>query len=66
MPDHDILVWGPAAEGEVLLSGKTLDIPGWVWTCSCGQSGVGYPTEAEAEDWAEVHERNASATGGPT
>jgi hypothetical protein len=52
---HDILVWGPAAEGEKTASGRTIEVPGWVWSCSCGQSGIGYPTEDDADHWAGIH-----------
>ncbi len=53
--DHDILVWGPASEGDVTLSGKRIELPGWVWTCSCGASSLGHPSEADAEDGADRH-----------
>lgn len=57
LPGHDILVWGPATEGETSSSGTVLPA-GWVWTCECGDSGTGYATEEAAETGAEAHERN--------
>jgi hypothetical protein len=50
----DVLVWGPAAEGEKTSQGRALPA-GWVWTCPCGQSGVGYVSEAAADDAALAH-----------
>lgn len=55
MSEHDMLVWGPAAEGEKTSQGERLELPGWVWTCSCGASGIGHSSENEAEERADVH-----------
>jgi hypothetical protein len=55
MVSHDVLVWGPAAEGERTSRGTVIAIPGWVWTCSCGQAGFGNESEVEAEYWADHH-----------
>jgi hypothetical protein len=52
---HHVLVWGPAAEGERTSTGRVLPA-GWVWSCSCGLSGVGFPSEDEAGDDSETHE----------
>lgn len=52
---HEILVWGPAAEGERSSSGRVLRA-GWVWTCSCGASNDGYLSEDDAEVAAGGHE----------
>lgn len=51
----DVLVWGPAAEGEKTSQGRVLP-PGWVWTCPCGASGVGYASEDAADDAALAHD----------
>jgi hypothetical protein len=51
---HDVLVWGPASEGEHTSQGRILP-RGWVWTCSCQRSGVGFPSEAAAEEASEDH-----------
>jgi D-glycero-D-manno-heptose 1,7-bisphosphate phosphatase len=52
---HDVLVWG-AQEGERTASGRVVPA-GWVWTCSCGELGVGHPSEDAASDAAEQHTR---------
>jgi hypothetical protein len=60
---HDILVWGPASEGERTASGQALAMPGWVWTCSCHSTGCGYVTEQEAEEFADRHLARAGSEG---
>jgi hypothetical protein len=53
-PRHDVLIWGPACEGERTSQGRVLPA-GWVWTCSCKQSGVGFVSEEAAELASEGH-----------
>jgi hypothetical protein len=53
----DILIWGPAEEGERTSAGRILPA-GWVWTCTCGQSGVGLPSEEMADHAAQFHDRS--------
>jgi hypothetical protein len=50
----DILVWGPAAEGEKTSLGRRLPA-GWVWTCGCGAYGAGHATETDADAAADNH-----------
>src|SRR4029453_15735698 len=45
----------PVAEGDRTISGGTYPMPGYGWSCTCGQSGYGYATEADAEEWCERH-----------
>lgn len=52
---HEPIVYGPVAEGERTISGGTYPMPGYGWSCTCGRSGFGYATEAEAEQWCEAH-----------
>lgn len=56
MSTHEILVWGPAAEGERTASGRRVRA-GWVWTCACGESFNGFPSEDAADAAAEAHEQ---------
>lgn len=51
---HDVLVWGPAAEGERSAQGRVLPA-GFVWSCSCGESGVGFPSEDAADADSDRH-----------
>lgn len=51
---HDVLVWGPAAEGEWSSQGRVLPA-GFVWSCSCGESGVGFPSEDAADADSDRH-----------
>lgn len=60
--EHQPIVYGPVKEGELSSSGKPYPMPGYGWSCTCGQSGFGYPTEDEADDWAERHV-NAAVSG---
>lgn len=53
--EHEVLIWGPASEGEKMSSGKLVPMQGWVWTCTCRQSGFGYLSEDDAANWADVH-----------
>lgn len=53
--DHDAYVWGPAEEGTPLRNGGSLYVPGWVWTCVCGQSQYGFLTQREAIDACANH-----------
>lgn len=52
--EHQIVVWGPASEGQRTISGKTVPA-GWVWTCCCGRSEVGLPSEDVADQMADAH-----------
>jgi len=52
MNEHDVLVWGPAGEGERTASGRTV-AAGWVWSCSCGAWDDGYPDEDAADYGAD-------------
>lgn len=52
--EHQVVVWGPAAEGETTISGCTVPA-GWVWTCCCGRSEVGLPSELAADQMADAH-----------
>jgi hypothetical protein len=58
---HDVLVWGPASDGERTSSGRVLPA-GWVWCCSCGLSGAGFATEDEACDDSDTHVSQSSFT----
>lgn len=49
------IVFGPVSEGDRTISGGTYPMPGYGWTCTCGQSGFDYRTEAEADDWCGRH-----------
>ena len=51
----DVLVWGPAAEGDKTSQGRVLPA-GWVWTCPCGASGAGPASETAADDAALAHQ----------
>lgn len=55
MTEHQPIVYGPVSEGEATISGGQYPMPGYGWSCTCGQSGFGYETEDEADDWAERH-----------
>jgi hypothetical protein len=55
MAKHDVLVWGPAAKGERTSRGALILLDGWVWTCSCGRSGMGLPSEDAADSAADAH-----------
>lgn len=52
---HEVLVWGPAAEGERTSSGHRVR-EGWVWCCECGEFADGFPGEDAADAGAEAHE----------
>jgi hypothetical protein len=52
---HDVLVWGPAQEGERTSLGRILPA-GYVWSCSCGESGVGFQSEDTASDDSDLHQ----------
>jgi hypothetical protein len=52
---HDVLVW--QADGSELSSRGERVPAGWVWTCECGQNGVGLPTEDAADMAAIMHEQ---------
>lgn len=60
MVEHEPITYGPVSEGEKTISGGTYPMSGWGWSCTCGQSGFGYATEAEAEEFCAAH------FGGPT
>lgn len=55
MSDHQPIVYGPVKEGERTISGGTYPMSGYGWACTCGQSGFGYETEADAEAWVDRH-----------
>jgi hypothetical protein len=56
--NHDVLVWGPNPPGGRNSRGEVLPA-GWVWSCSCGERGVGMSSEDAADDGGTVHEIEA-------
>lgn len=52
---HEIVVYGPVAEGEKTISGGTYPMSGYGWCCTCKQSGFGYADEDEADHYASAH-----------
>lgn len=63
---HDIVVFGPMAEGDRDISGQPYEVPGYGWGCSCHANAVGYPTEREAEDGADRHLAHIDRVPAPT
>ncbi len=52
---HDVITYGPVAEGDKTISGGTYPMSGYGWSCSCKQSGFGYASEDEADEWSARH-----------